>query len=125
PYNELSTNSITAENLIQAAKDEKLTLGGGASILNIYDNVKTTFVFDQDAGTVPGEWHYKFSLSSSDGKAAYFRGLDGMTNAAEKMEIQFMSSLSNGEDLYGFSPDAPPVYYYNQLQYTPQRLFSY
>ncbi len=125
PEGELICNSLDAESLVEAAKQGKLVLGGGAAELRLYDDVDIVFAYDPDVGTTPGEGHYKFSLHSRLGKVAYFGGLDGMTDPTQKFDIQFVSSLSNGEQLFAFDGEMEPVTLYNQIYFTPQRLFNH
>lgn len=122
---ELTCNSLNGSALRAAAGNGKLTLGGGAAQLKIYSGTEVVFVYDADAGTQAGKGHYKLSLRSDAGKVAYFGGLDGMTNASQRFNIQFLSLLSNNEDIFAFDPDTPPVTFYNQMQYSAQRLFAY
>lgn len=125
PEGELICNTLDAESLKEAANQGKLVLGGGASELRLADNIDIVFAYDPDVGTTPGEGHYKFSLHSVLGKVAYFGGLDGMTDPSQRFDIQFVSSLSNGDQLFAFDGDMEPVTLYNQLKFTPQRLFNY
>ena len=122
---ELICNSLNGASISAAAASGKLTIGGGATQLKIYSGTEVAFVYDPDAGTQAGKGHYKLSLRSNTGKVAYFGGLDGMTNAAQRFNIQFMSLLSNNEDLFAFDPETPPVTFYNQVQYSAQRMFAY
>lgn len=125
PSGELSCNSFTGDALRDAAAKGLLTIGGGTAKLKIYNGTNATFVYDPNVGTTPGQGHFKLSLESDAGKAAYFGGLDGMTNAAQRFDIQFLSELSDGEELFAFDPNGQPVTFYNQLQFSPQNLFSY
>ena len=125
PSGELSCNSFTGDALRDAAAKGLLTIGGGTAKLKIYNGTNATFVYDPNVGTTPGQGHFKLSLESDAGKAAYFGGLDGMTNATQRFDIQFLSELSDGEELFAFDPNGQPVTFYNQLQFSPQNLFSY
>lgn len=125
PEAELLSNSLDATAIKRAAEQGKLTLGGGAVVLGFYDGLSVTFGYDPDVGSVPGEGHYKFSLQSPLGKVAYFGGLDGMTDAGQRLNIQYLSTLSNGEQLFAFDGNMKPVTFYNQLHFVPQRLFNF
>ncbi len=125
PEGELICNSLDAASLKEAADEGKLVLGGGAAELKLYDNIDIVFAYDPDVGTTPGEGHYKFSLHSRLGKVACFGGLDGMTDPSQRLDVQFVSSLSNGEQLFAFDGQMEPIILYNQLYFTPQRLFNY
>lgn len=124
PYASLSCNSLTGDALIRAAQNGLLTIGGGASKLRLYPSPNVVFVYDPDVGTVPGLGHYKFSLSSNTGNVAWFGGMDGMTNPTQRFNIQFLSQLSDGEQLFSFDPNRKPITFYNQIQFTPNNLFS-
>lgn len=124
PYASLSCNSLTGDALIRAAGDGLLTIGGGAAKLRLFPSPNVVFVYDPDVGTVPGVGHYKFSLTSNTGNVAYFGGMDGMTNPSQRFNIQFLSQLSDGEQLFSFDPNMKPITFYNQIQFTPNNLFS-
>jgi len=124
PYASLSCNSLTGDALIRAAQNGLLTIGGGAGKLRLYPSPNVVFVYDPDVGTVPGVGHYKFSLTSNTGNVAYFGGMDGMTNPTQRFNIQFLSQLSDGEQLFSFDPNMKPITFYNQIQFTPTNLFS-
>ncbi|TJY67826.1 hypothetical protein FAZ19_00755 [Sphingobacterium alkalisoli] len=104
---------------------KNLTVGGKANIkLHVNPRADIAFVYDPDVGRIPGQGHFKFTLRSDDGKAAHLKGLPGMTNPNDRLEIQYMSLLSNNEEVFGFSTDAEGITFQNQLSFKPQSIYS-
>ncbi|GGG83406.1 hypothetical protein GCM10007415_15580 [Parapedobacter pyrenivorans] len=102
-----------------------LTVGGKANIkLHVNPRTDIAFTYDPDVGRIPGQGHFKFTLRSDDGKAAHLKGLPGMTNPNDRLEIQYMSLLSNNEEVFGFSTDAAGIAIQNQLSFKPQSIYS-
>lgn len=122
---DLSCPSLTSDALRAAASRDQFTIGGGLAKLRIYGGTDVAFGYDPDVGMVPGQGHYKLSLRSDAGKAAWFGNMDGMTDSRQRFNIQYLSVLSNGEEQFAFDPLTPPVTFYNQMQYSAQRMFSY
>jgi hypothetical protein len=99
-------------------------LGGNAKV-KLYVDQKTeiTFIYDPDVGRTPGKGHFKFTLKNDNGKAAHIRNLEGMgTN--DKIYIQYLSILSNDEEVFGFEPNSPAITYYNQISFKPGSIYS-
>ena len=106
------------------ALKNNLFLGGNAKIkLHVYNNTEVTFAYDPDVGRIPGQGHFKFTLKTDDGSAAYLQGLEGM-RSGDKMNIQYVSILSNNEELFAFTPNASSVTYYNQITFSPRSIYS-
>src|SRR6185312_10116870 len=42
----------------------------------------------------------------------------------QRFNIQFLSQLSDGEQLFSFDPNMKPITFYNQIQFTPATIFS-
>ncbi|SEM56216.1 hypothetical protein SAMN05216436_105185 [bacterium A37T11] len=100
-------------------------LGGAAHIkLNVNPLTEIVFMYDPDVGRIAGQGHYKLSLKSDEGQAAYIQGLDGMTNPNERLDIQYMSLLSNDEEVFGFNASSNDITLYKQLSFKPRALYS-
>lgn len=106
--------------------ENNLTVGGKANVkLHLYHNTEIVFAYDPDVGRVPGKGHFKFTLRNDNGKAAYIKGLEGMTRSSDRIVIQYMSLLSNSEELFGFEANAAAVTYQNQLSFRPKSIYSH
>jgi hypothetical protein len=115
---DLDCQSLEDPNQLAA----NLTIGNLVKLkLNPANKDKPAFVFDPGVGR-DGRGHYKLAIRSVDSYAASFTGLDGVT--AGDFKVQIISLLSNGEELFGFQPNAAPVTFYNQLAFQPMALYA-
>lgn len=104
---------------------QQLTVGGKANIpLHLNQGTELVFSYDADVGNIPGKGHFKFTLRNDNGEAAFLEKLPGMTHQGDRIQIGYISVLSNDEEVFGFSQSAKPITLQSQLSFTPGSFFS-
>ena len=104
---------------------DKLYLGGTAKVkLNMMSGTEAVLIYDPDVGRIAGKGHFKFTLTNRSGEAAYVSGLEGMTRSSDKIIFEYVSILSNEEELTSFKKNAAPITLYNQASFRPVSFFS-
>lgn len=97
---------------------------GNVVPLMIGKNTTPIFGFDVATGT-DKKPHWKMTLvGNAQNPAASFGGIEGLSNN-QKVNIEVLSLISNGEQLLSFGADAEPLLLYNVVKFKPSTITSY